>query len=399
MDLAPLLSGHSKLFEVQQVLTRAGFLAWLAGGCVRDALLGREPVDFDLVTDASVDDVRKLFPKTVLVGEQFGVLRVLHEGEEFEVAQFRKESDYKDGRRPSLVESATPEEDAFRRDLTVNALFYDPSKQNLHDYVGGLQDLKDRRLRAVGDAHVRFREDHLRILRAVRFKAQLNFEWDPSLEQAIRREVGLLSKVSRERIRDEIMKMTRASHWLLLPEFLVESGILSALFPKTQWKANAHWPLSFPSEAAVWWEWGLWCLRSGNAFESALDVLSSLKLSRSELRSCEHFLFWFAESEEWMQLHLGALVEKTFEEGGREGLLTWLGLHPDVFLEKDKLLDLVRKYPSAPEPWIKASDLPAWRGPELGRKLKEAYHRQLSGEDPSREQALRRFGPASSSSN
>jgi len=174
-----------KVLQVHKILVAAGFKAWLAGGCVRDVLLGRRPADYDIVTDASVQDVQKLFPHSVLVGEQFGVLRVIHEGEEFEIAQFRKESEYRDGRRPSLVESATPEEDAFRRDLTVNALFYDPATQHLYDYVGGLKDLHAQILRAVGDPRVRFQEDHLRILRALRFRSQLGFQWSPDLIDAI----------------------------------------------------------------------------------------------------------------------------------------------------------------------------------------------------------------------
>lgn len=389
MKLDSLLSGSSKVLEVQQVLKTAGYLSWMAGGCVRDALLGRTAADFDLVTNASVEEIKKIFPQTVLVGEQFGVLRVLHKGEEFEIAQFRKEADYKDGRRPSLVSNATPQEDAFRRDLTVNALFYDPSEQIIYDFVDGLKDLKKKNLRAVGDPRVRFQEDHLRILRAIRFKGQLDFEWDPTLEQAILSQKQLLANVSRERIRDELSKMTGTDAWEKLPSFLVESGVLKVLFPDLQWRVDSHQSVSLQSPDSIWWEWGLWMFRSGNSWDKVLKALESLRLSNAEMKSTDQFLFWFRE--DWAKKSLGFLLEKSFLPGSREGFFVWRDLHPGKFKEEKRFVSLLSSLLRAPIPWVKASDLPSLKGPELGAVLKEAYHRQLSGEDASKDAAICRL--------
>lgn len=387
MQLKALTSASSKLLRVLATLRDSGFRAWLAGGCVRDALLGRPSQDFDVVTDASVEDVQRLFPKTVAVGAAFGVVLVLSGDEEFEIAQFRKESDYRDGRRPSLVEPASPEEDARRRDLTVNALFYDPQSEELFDFVEGLKDLKAHRLRAVGDARRRFGEDHLRILRAVRFRGQLLFEWDADLERAIRDDVGLLAKVSRERVREELARMTRSPGWRDLIGFLVEARVCATLFTDLVWSADAHVPLNARDDEQAWWEWGLWAYRSGNTVEKVQRGLETLRLSRAESRSLENFLFWFQDAATWQGLRRGALVEKCFAPGAREGYRAWALLHPG-WAGADAFEELLRRHPSPPAPWIRAEDLPRFQGSELGRILREAYHRQLEGLDSGRDELL-----------
>ena len=386
-------SFSSKYLAVLQVLREAGFKAWLAGGSVRDALLGKEPHDYDLVTDAAVEDLKKLFPKNILVGAQFGVLRVIFQGQEYEIAQFRKESDYRDGRHPSLVESATPEEDAGRRDFTVNALFYAPDENKIYDFVGGLKDLEEKKLRAVGDAKVRFREDHLRILRAVRFRAQLQFELDPSLEDAVISEKSLLSTVSRERVRDEILKMTKSVGWPEAPAFLQKTGLLDVLFPGSPWESSRHLLLEKKEDEAVWWEWGLWCFRSGTKISDVLAQMKSLKLSKSEMKSLTHFLFWFDLDSQWDQESLGSLIEKSFEKGSREGLVLWLSLFPGQFSREAELKKLLQKWTSPPAAWVSAKDLPELKGPELGARLRQAYHRQLGGLDQSKEALLKSLKP------
>ena len=378
----------SKFLGVLQVLRKAGFRGWLAGGSVRDALLGRVPHDFDIVTDASVDQLKDLFPKNILVGAQFGVLRVIFEGEEFEIAQFRKESDYLDGRHPNLVEAATPEEDAGRRDFTVNALFYDPEEKKIYDFIHGREDLKKKILRAVGDPLVRFREDHLRILRAVRFRAQLQFELDPHLEKAIHSERALLASVSRERIREEFLKMTKAEGWSESPAFLQKTGLLEVIFPGSRWQADQHFLIEKPEDESVWWEWGLWSHRSGTEVPAVLAQMKSLKLSRNEQRSLENFLFWFDESSPWHEEGLGALVERSFEKGSREGLRAWFQLFPRKYEKETELKILFEKWPKPPVPLISSQDLPGLKGPQLGRALKESYHRQLAGLDESKESYL-----------
>ena len=158
-------------------LRAAGYTAYLAGGCVRDHLLSREPKDFDVATDAPANIVQQLFPKTVPVGVQFGVVIVVLEGESVEVATFRSDAPYIDGRHPSSVRFSTPAEDARRRDFTINGMFIDPTTDAVIDYVGGQADLRAGIIRAIGDPAARFGEDRLRLLRAVRFAAQLGFTW------------------------------------------------------------------------------------------------------------------------------------------------------------------------------------------------------------------------------
>lgn len=189
-------------------LAKAGFDAVLAGGCVRDGFLGVSPKDFDIATDATPDEVELLFEKTVSVGKNFGVIVVpLDDGGTIEIATFRKDGNYSDGRRPESVQFSDRAEDAKRRDFTVNALFFDPIRNVIFDYVGGLADLAAGILRVVGDPEKRFQEDRLRLLRAVRFSGQLGFEISPETEAAVKRSAKNLKDVSRERIRDEVDKL------------------------------------------------------------------------------------------------------------------------------------------------------------------------------------------------
>lgn len=206
-----VITGHRQWLSVKAVceqLISAGFDAVLAGGCVRDALLGITPKDFDVATSATPDDVEKTFPKTISVGKNFGVVVVpLKDGGSIEVATYRRDGDYEDGRRPSQVIFSDRGEDAKRRDFTVNAMFFDPVQNTIIDYANGREDLKNRILRVVGDPELRFKEDKLRLLRAVRFQGQLGFEIEEKTKKAVAHFAKELSVVSRERIRDEVDKM------------------------------------------------------------------------------------------------------------------------------------------------------------------------------------------------
>src|ERR1039457_3219469 len=162
--------------KIAERLQSAGFAAFWVGGCVRDFLLGREPQDFDIATDARPEQVEKLFKKTIPVGKKVGVIIIVEEGHQFQVATFRAEADYQDGRRPEKIIFANAEADALRRDFTVNRLFYDPLTEKIHDWVGGEKDLCAKIIRTIGSPEERFGEDHLRMLRAVRFAARLGFE-------------------------------------------------------------------------------------------------------------------------------------------------------------------------------------------------------------------------------
>ena len=188
-------------------LQGAGFAAFWVGGCVRDFLLGREPQDFDIATDAKPEQVEQLFRKTIPVGKKFGVIIVVENEIQFQVATFRAEADYQDGRRPEKLEFANAEADAVRRDFTVNGLFYDPLTKKIHDWVGGENDLRAKIIRTIGKPEERFGEDHLRLLRAVRFAAQLGFEIEPATFAAIQALASKIKIISAERVRDELMKL------------------------------------------------------------------------------------------------------------------------------------------------------------------------------------------------
>jgi poly(A) polymerase len=208
-------------------LQAAGFSAFWVGGCVRDVLLGREPQDYDIATDARPEQVEKLFQRTLAIGRKFGVMIVVEGKHQFQVATFRAEADYADGRRPAKVVFASAEADAQRRDFTVNGLFYDPVEEKLHDWVGGEKDLRAKIIRTIGPPEERFAEDHLRLLRAVRFAAQLNFEIEPQTFAAVKRLAPKIKLISAERIRDELIKLFAPPHAARGLVLLRDSGLLA----------------------------------------------------------------------------------------------------------------------------------------------------------------------------
>ena len=199
--------------EIVRHLQTAGFSAFWVGGCVRDYLLGREPGDYDIATSARPEQVEKLFKRTVAVGRKFGVMVVVENGRPFQVATFRAEADYRDGRHPEQVTFGDAKADAQRRDFTVNGLFYDPVAEKLHDWVGGEKDLRAKIIRTIGSPEERFAEDHLRLLRAVRFAAQLGFEIEPQTFAAIGALAPKIELISAERIRDELIKLFSPPSW------------------------------------------------------------------------------------------------------------------------------------------------------------------------------------------
>ena len=188
-------------------LQQAGFSAFWVGGCVRDFLLGREPQDYDIATDARPEQIEKLFRRTLAIGRKFGVMIVVEGKQQFQVATFRAEADYQDGRRPEQIVFSNAEADAQRRDFTVNGLFYDPIAEQLHDWARGEKDLRAKIIRTIGVPEERFTEDHLRLLRAIRFAAQLGFEIEPQTFAAVKKLAPKIELISAERVRDELIKL------------------------------------------------------------------------------------------------------------------------------------------------------------------------------------------------
>jgi len=239
--------------DIVAQLQRAGHTAYLAGGCVRDHLLGAEAKDHDVATSARPEEVQRLFPRvTDLTGKSFGVVRVMVGEESYEVATFRQDGPYKDGRHPESVRFATAEEDAQRRDFTINGLFFDPVADRLIDYVGGEADLRAGTVRAIGNPADRFAEDHLRLLRAIRFATRLIFRIEPKTWDAIRAEASMIRTVSAERIRDELNKIFTASKPELGLDLLDQSGLLREVLPDIAALHGVEQPPQFHPEGDVY---------------------------------------------------------------------------------------------------------------------------------------------------
>lgn len=237
--------------EIARGLKQAGHTALFAGGCVRDFLMQKPAQDFDIATSALPEEVEKLFPKTVPVGKQFGVMLVIEDGHKFEVATFRKEGGYADGRHPTNVQFTDAKEDALRRDFTVNGLFYDPFEKKVLDFVGGVDDLNKKIIRAIGNPRERFEEDKLRLLRAVRFSANLGFDIDPETWQAVKDKAHEISQVSPERVRDELVKIFTREHPEHGLQLLSESGLLQQILPEIEAMKGVEQPKDFHPEGDV----------------------------------------------------------------------------------------------------------------------------------------------------
>lgn len=237
--------------DIARRLQQAGHTAYFAGGCVRDELLGLDPHDYDIATSAKPAEVQKLFPHTQAVGAHFGVILVMEHGRTFEVATFRSDHEYIDGRRPEMVTFSTPEEDAARRDFTVNGMFHDPVADRFIDFVGGQNDLKSKTLRAIGDPVARFREDKLRLLRAVRFAARFGYEVDPATWDAIKSHAADIHAVSAERIREELVKILAHPNRVRGFDLLDRSGLLKEILPEIEALKGCEQPAQFHPEGDV----------------------------------------------------------------------------------------------------------------------------------------------------
>jgi tRNA nucleotidyltransferase (CCA-adding enzyme) len=379
-----------------------GFQALLAGGCVRDFLLHRSPNDFDVATNATPDQVESLFSKTVAVGKSFGVIVVVEAEIQVEVATFRKDGPYVDGRRPQSVEFAAAEEDAQRRDFTVNGLFYDLKTNSVLDYVGGTEDLQEKRLCAIGLAEKRFEEDHLRLLRAIRFSAQLDFEIEPKTLTAIEKQRDLIRTVSGERVQDELTKLLM-SHW---PEkgleLLCSTGLLASLLGNEEliWKpAHLVFARKEKTKEDHWFRFFLW-LRFVQAEGASLFHFETLtdawKFSRDLKQKCLKALQWTYEDRPFLRHPLGEILALSYQPEHLRGLMEYSELylkdeerpHFEKFLSRR--LQLGREKPA---PWVVASDLSQkLQGEELGRAIRLCYWEQLEGNAAEKSDLLKMWG-------
>src|SRR6266496_4002763 len=237
--------------EVAARLRESGHIAYFAGGCVRDMVRGLIPKDYDIVTDARPEAVQGIFQRTVAVGAHFGVIIVLENGFQFEVATFRSDDAYIDGRHPSAVCFSSPEEDAKRRDFTINGMFYDPVAEEVIDFVGGRSDVAAKLVRAIGDPAQRFAEDRLRMLRAVRFATVLDYKIDSQTWEALVANAPSINQISAERIRDELVRIFLSPNRVRGWDLLDSSGLMRAILPELEAMKGVLQPEQFHPEGDV----------------------------------------------------------------------------------------------------------------------------------------------------
>lgn len=250
--------------EIIKNLQNAGHEAYWAGGCVRDFLLGKEPMDFDIVTSAKPDEIENLMEKTIPIGKKFGVILAIENGHHFEIATFRSDSGYSDGRRPDAIEFTNAEEDARRRDFTINGLFFDPLKDRVLDFVGGQEDLKNRLIRFIGNPKERIQEDYLRILRAIRFKNTLDFMYHPDTYKAVEEFSGLAGNVSQDRLRDEVNRMLINQNRIKALRDLSQMGVLKDILPEVEDMKGVAQPYETHME--------------GDVFEHSIRSLAAIRM-------------------------------------------------------------------------------------------------------------------------
>ena len=362
--------------QVKNQLRAKGFVCWIAGGAVRDLILGRIPADFDLVTDATTEKILEIFPEALTIGVQFGVVKLVLENQLFfDLATFRRESDYIDGRRPSHVDFATPEEDALRRDFTINALFWDDEKQQVVDFVGGLNDLQHGLIKCVGQSAVRFKEDHLRILRLLRFSIQFGFKVEAQTLQAATEQVKSLEKISGERIWNELIKMVDFICWSQFFKNSFVRIIFESLFPiqlphsfsdqlENQFvRCDQITPSGVQNGLYKFFYFLLMLSRSYDVLVK--NLRTRMKVSKSDLQILENFHFCLLNQPQLSDIEWLYEIEKNPQLLAVFEFLSYLQL-PFNFIEIQK------KYISRPPKVVDGNDL---RGlvehPQMGAVLKK----------------------------
>jgi len=250
--MSPTSASPEVATAIVRRLREAGHEAYWVGGCVRDLLRGVAPGDYDIATSARPAEVGALFPRTIPVGISFGVMLVVEDGCPYEVATYRRDELYEDGRRPSRIRFADARQDVERRDFTINGLLMDPLSGAVIDYVEGKRDIESRVIRTIGAPDARFSEDYLRMLRAVRFAATLNFDIDPATETAISRHANKIGRISAERIRDELTGLLTRGGARRGLEILAATGLLRELLPEVETLRDVLQPVRFHPEGDVW---------------------------------------------------------------------------------------------------------------------------------------------------
>ena len=427
---------HKTAIAIVKTLQDAGHKAYFAGGSVRDMLLKKEAKDYDIATSALPDEIEKLFAETYAVGKNFGVIHVVENSHQFEIATFRSDSGTSDGRRPDAVIFTHAEEDAKRRDFTINGLFYDPVADEIHDFVGGRDDLTNKLIRFIGDPHERILEDHLRIIRAVRFKNTLGFGYHPDTYAALKKHAQLADKVSWERVRDELNKIILSRSAPVAFEDMQDTGILPYVLPELEACKGVAQPMQFHQEGDVWThlmdalsalpeEASLlahWAVifhdigkpetfkiaerirfdeHSERSAEIAERIMRRLHFSRQDIEHVSWAVRHHFMMEQLLDMPLGRQRHWFLDPRFPTLLLLFyadaagttpadLSLYNKVKVAYEECL---RHFPERPKPLLTGEDvmqtLGLKAGPEVGKILDGLMEKQLSHEIKSREEALK----------
>ena len=268
--------------EIIKELRHHGHEAYLVGGCVRDMVMKIEPADYDIATSAHPEEIMQVFPKTRSVGVQFGVVLVIYRGHPFEVATFRSDEAYVDGRRPTGVVFTDAKQDVLRRDFTINGLLYDPISETVIDYVDGQSDIRARIVRAIGDPHARFEEDKLRILRAIRFGARLGYTIEQQTWNAVQAMAPKIHQVSGERIREELSRILTEGQAALGMRMMDASGLRKEILPELMWNDHIEHSLRFIKTGAQP-DFAMGILLHDTPINDVRKIVERLKFSRAEM--------------------------------------------------------------------------------------------------------------------
>lgn len=394
------MNNRQAAISIVKQLRQAGFEALLAGGCVRDMLLKRTAKDFDVATNAVPQQVIKLFRRTIKVGAKFGVVIVMAGSEQVEVATFRSDVSYEDGRHPSGVKFVNAREDAKRRDFTINGMFYDPVENKIIDYVNGQADLKKKIIRTIGSPARRFSEDYLRMLRAIRFSAQLNFKIEPATWRAIKREAKNITKISGERVAMELEGILTCSNRAAGAKMLIENSLAEIIFPgfSGKWAETAVLVLKQLRTKNISYALGLAAFFADCPSEFAIDSCEILKLSTAQFRHISFLLN-----------HRGALLNADMPLAQLRKLAAEPYFQDLCELEQSiqkvktcgrksiapivkirKRLKALGDIELKPKPLLDGCELMklgAIEGPALGKLAKQMYEEQLEGQLKTPQQA------------
>jgi len=381
-------------------LRAAGHEALLAGGCVRDMLLGRKCSDYDIATSAAPDEVARIFRRVLMIGAKFGVVMVIHNHRQVEVATFRSDLSYSDGRRPDAVRFTTARQDALRRDFTINGMFYDPDADEVIDYVGGRKDLERGVIRTIGSPDRRFAEDYLRMIRAVSFAVRLDFAIDKSTGRAIGKYSGKISTISGERICDELSKMLAEKSAGTAMETLGRTGLAREVLGEL-FEAEGRWQRSVQRVRAVSARRDTVLAMGALLGELAPNVISRIIRRWGASNELKKALRWMAGNlGRWLEAadmelcgfkrlmaseHFGRLlILWRFEERAADG-------HNKLCRRIAARAKSIPPDQVAPEPMVNGGDLIKMglkEGPRLGKIASTLYDAQLNNEFASRKQAL-----------